>query len=77
MKNIAQNDIDAVSSHNSLNKHCVLILYRTEKTAQGTDTTGGSLGWDHNSAPVIILLLTVVPGKTTCSKSHMSRGSHP
>lgn len=78
MKNIAQNDTDVVSSHNSLNKHCVLILYRTEKTAWCTDTTGGSLGWDNNLALVIICPAHFhCPGKITCCKSHMSRASHP
>lgn len=43
MKNNSQKGIDAVSSHSSPKKHCVLILYRTENTAQPTDNAEGCL----------------------------------
>lgn len=56
------------SHHNSPNNCSVLILY--QKTALGTDTAEGSLGWDNSVFSIILPVHSYLPEKITCTKSH-------
>lgn len=70
MKNVPQNDSDAVWSHNSPNKCCVLILYWTQKAAQCPDTAEGSFGWNHSVFGIVLTAHSHLPKKMTCFQSH-------